>query len=69
MQIYLTLVRDRLWSTLDALLPVRDFDREARVALAARREPVFREMVSSASPWAGRRRSSGRRGQTHSEAA
>ncbi len=69
MQTYLILVRDRLWSTLDALLPVRDVDTEARVALASRREPVFREIASPASPWAGRRRAVGRRGQAHIEAA
>lgn len=65
---YLHIVRDRLRSMLDALLPVHDLDFQARTALAARREPVFRELVSLASPWAGRRRAAVR-GQSRSEAA
>jgi hypothetical protein len=52
-------VRDALRSMLQAIVQPED-DRAFYVALATRREPVFRDAVV-ASPWAGRRRAAGRR--------
>jgi hypothetical protein len=55
-----TAVRDALRSMLGAIVQPED-DRAFYGALAARREPVFRDVASVASPWACRRRAAGRR--------
>ena len=63
----LLLARDRLLATLDAFLQPPGNDDAFYVALAARREPVFRDLAPAVSPWAGRRRAAVR--ASRSEAA
>jgi hypothetical protein len=56
--LHVTALREAVRALLDAVLPPED-DRAFYGALAARREPVFRDFAV-VSPWAGRRRAARR---------